>query len=401
MSTLQFHFWGQPQALRERIVECAIFGTYEGTRRELRRGLRRLLYNPAEATPAQWQELRERAHLGEQHALHPVAREAAETLRSQLEAFVHDPQATREAEAQSQALSPALAQRFTALADAYAQARTPRDRLAALVDHYPTALLPHPGTTLPKERPAGTDPARETQLGYVPGAPLETLRNLLTLGVKVGTDAPKAVTQTDVYLKVADRLDRALRNEPDRIRFMPYTKSGLLPKLREGLDAQAEQRRLRDNPTLAAGLMEMALEELQERGLIDSAPAPGDVSADTESRLRQLAHSLHTAAAQAEAHVTKMVRNAIHGIGVVARRRPSPEIGALAVRQAAQADAQGAPDAGRGRGGGGRRAALQRRAGSGDIRSGICRYPGQARRPGLTRMRVRNSFTKPMPPSGA
>ncbi len=153
MSTLQFHFWGQPQALRERIVEQAIFGTYEGTRRELRRGLRRLLYNPAEATPAQLHELRERAHLGEQHAQHPVAREAAAALRSQLEAFVNDPQATREAEAQSPALSPALAQRFTMLAEAYAQARTPRERLAALVGHYPTALLPHPGTTLPTERP--------------------------------------------------------------------------------------------------------------------------------------------------------------------------------------------------------------------------------------------------------
>lgn len=144
---------------------------------------------------------------------------------------------------------------------------------------------------------------------------METLRNLLTLGVKVGTDAPKAATQTDVYLKIAERLDRALRSEPDRIRLMPYTKNGLVKKLREGIDVPAERLLLRDNPTLAAGLMEMALEELQPLGLIDTAPAPGAVSAETASRVWQLAHALHAAAEQAEARVTGMVERAIDGIG--------------------------------------------------------------------------------------
>ncbi|MGC0016715.1 XopAD/skwp family type III secretion system effector [Ralstonia pseudosolanacearum] len=311
MSTLQFHFWGQPQALRERIAESAIFGTYEGTRRELRRGLRRLLYDPAEATPDQSQALRERARLGVEHAHHPVAREAAEALLHQLEAFSQDAHGLREPAAPPPALSPALAERFTSLAEAYTQAGTPRERLAALAEHYPTALLPHPGTALPSERPAAE------QLGYAPEAPLETLRNLLTLGVKVGTDAPKAATQTGVYLKIADRLEHALRREQDRIRLMPYTKSGLLPKLRGGFNAQAEQHRLRDNPTLAAGLMEMALEELLERRLIDGAPAPGALSADTETQLRQLAHGLHMTAAQAEAEMTALVRHAIRGIGVL------------------------------------------------------------------------------------
>ncbi|WP_409349092.1 XopAD/skwp family type III secretion system effector [Ralstonia syzygii] len=311
MSTLQFHLWGQPQALRERIAESAIFGTYEGTRRELRRGLRRLLYDPAEATPTGLQALRERARLGVEHAHHPVAREAAEILLHQLEAFSQDTHGLREPAAPPPSLSPALAQRFTSLAEAYTQAGTPRERLTALVEHYPTALLPHPGTALPSERPAAE------QLGYVPDVPLETLRNLLTLGVKVGSDAPKALTQTDVYLKIVDRLERVLRREQDRIRLMPYTKSGLLPKLRNGLNAQAEQQRLRDNPTLAAGLMEMALEELLERRLIDGAPAPGALSADTETQLRQLAHSLHMTAGQAEAQMTALVRHAIQGIGVL------------------------------------------------------------------------------------
>ncbi|MGD7413061.1 XopAD/skwp family type III secretion system effector, partial [Ralstonia pseudosolanacearum] len=85
MSTFQFHFWGQPQALRERIAEQAIFGTFEGTRRELRRGLRRLLYNPGVATPASLQALCERARLGAAHAQHPVASQVAKALQDQLD----------------------------------------------------------------------------------------------------------------------------------------------------------------------------------------------------------------------------------------------------------------------------------------------------------------------------
>ncbi|WP_175425998.1 XopAD/skwp family type III secretion system effector [Ralstonia solanacearum] len=315
MSTFQFHFWGQPQAVRERIAEQAIFGTFEGTRRELRRGLRQLLYNPAAFTPASRQALCERARLGAVHAKHPVAQQAAEILRDQLEAFVQALAAPTALAGQPQALPSALAQRFPSLAEAYAQAGTARERLEALASHYPTALLPHPGTALPEDYPDDPLALPEMQLGYVSAAPMETLRNLLTLGVKVGTDAPKAVTQTDVYLKIAERLDRALRSEPDRIRLIPYTKSGLVRKLREGIDVPTEQQLLRDNPTLTAGLMEMALEELQPLGLIDTAPAPSAVSAETASRVWRLAHALHAAAEQAEARVTGMVERAIDGIG--------------------------------------------------------------------------------------
>ncbi|WP_247709136.1 hypothetical protein [Ralstonia solanacearum] len=81
MSTLQFHFWGQPQALRERIAEYAIFGTYEGTRRELRRGVRRLLYNPAEATGVPARSCANGRAWASKHARHPVARQAAEILQ--------------------------------------------------------------------------------------------------------------------------------------------------------------------------------------------------------------------------------------------------------------------------------------------------------------------------------
>ncbi|MHA6823507.1 XopAD/skwp family type III secretion system effector [Ralstonia pseudosolanacearum] len=317
MSTLQFHLWGQPQAVRERIAEQAIFGTFEGTRRELRRGLRRLLYNPAAATPASLQALCEQARLGAVHARHPVARQAAEALQDQLEAFVQALDEQPAPAGQPQPLPSALAQRFTSLAETYARAGTARERLEALTSRYPTAQLPHPGTALPED--SADDPLAlpEPQLGYVPESPLETLRNLLTLGVKVGTDAPKAVTQTDTYLKVADRLEHALYSEPDRIHLMPYTKTGLVRKLREGIDVPAERLLLRDNPTLAAGLMEMALEELQPLGLIDAPPPPGAVSAETASRLWQLAHALHAAAEQAEARVTGMVERAAHGIGAL------------------------------------------------------------------------------------
>ncbi len=66
--------------------------------------------------------------------------------------------------------------------------------------HYPRARLPHPATILPTTPPKQPDPLAQPaplddapigQSGYVPGAPLETLHNLLTLGVKIGTDAPR------------------------------------------------------------------------------------------------------------------------------------------------------------------------------------------------------------------
>lgn len=327
-STMQFQFFGQPPALREALAESALFGTYEGTERELRRGVRALLRHPQEATPQAVEDLLQRARLGVHCACHPVARQAAEALQSHLTAFVREmhaptpplsrPPAAPEAQP---ALSEDLAQRFPSLAQACELADTPRDHLAAWVTHYPVARLPHPATTMPAGR---SDPPRDgsgRQPGHVPGAPLDTLHNLLTLGVKVGTDAPKAVTQTDLYHEIADHLDGVLRNEPDRIRLMPYTKAGVVQELRNNrFHAQANLERLRDNPTLTAGLMEMAIHELLEQGVIESTPQLRASPRETEAQLKQFARTLRAAARLAEPRMTKMIEAAIEGIGTLRGR---------------------------------------------------------------------------------
>ncbi|WP_231410149.1 hypothetical protein [Ralstonia solanacearum] len=221
-------------------------------------------------------------------------------------------------------MSDALAVLFSPLAQAYEAATTPHERLAALVTHYPRARLPHPDTALPDGRPDRPDRpgnAPGGQSGYVPGAPLETLHNLLTLGVKIGTDAPKAVTQTDLFIEVADHLDVVLSSRPDRIRIMPYTKAGVVQELRHGrFHAQANLQRLQNNPTLSAGLMEMAIQELLAHGAIEGAPQLLATPRETEARIRHCARTLHAAAQLAEPRITSMIEAAIGGIGMLRGR---------------------------------------------------------------------------------
>lgn len=152
----------------------------------------------------------------------------------------------------------------------------------------------------------------------MPGAPLETLRNLLTEAVKVGTDAPKAVTQTDLYLDIADHLEAVLRSSPERNRFMPYTKTGAVQELRQGrFHAQANMQRLRDNPTLTAGLMEMAIQELIEHGVIKGTLQSRATPQELNAQIRHCARTLHAAARLAEPRVTTAIKAAIEGIGIL------------------------------------------------------------------------------------
>ncbi|MDB0543230.1 type III effector protein skwp2, partial [Ralstonia solanacearum] len=332
-SSLQFLFFGQPPALQATLAEHALFGTYEGTERELRHGIRALLQDPREATAPRLEDLLHRADIGVRCAAHPVALEAARALRAQLQAIMRETQAapgtsspiaSPTAPPHRDTLSDALAAMFSPLAQAYEAATTPHERLAALVTHYPRARLPHPDTALPDARPDRPDRPGNApigQSGYVPGAPLETLHNLLTLGVKIGTDAPKAVTQTDLFIEVADHLDVVLRSRPDRIRIMPYTKAGVVQELRNGrFHAQANLQRLQNNPTLSAGLMEMAIQELLAHGAIEGAPQLLATPQETEAQISHCARTLHAAAQLAEPRITSMIEAAIGGIGILRGR---------------------------------------------------------------------------------
>ncbi|MGA4212269.1 XopAD/skwp family type III secretion system effector [Ralstonia nicotianae] len=408
LSTLQFLFFGQPPALQQTLAERTLFGVYEGTERELRRGVRALLRGERATTPQVMEDLLLRAGLGVQRACHPVALEVARALEAQLLEVM------REAQPPVRAVSPNTAPRapqalsggstllFAPLTQAYASATTPRERLAALVTHYPRARLPHPATILPTTPPKQPDPLAQPaplddapigQSGYVPGAPLETLHNLLTLGVKIGTDAPKAVTQTDLFLDIADHLEGTLRSSPERIRFMPYTRSGVMQELSQGrFNAQATLQRLRDNPTLAAGLMEMAIEELLAHGAIEGTPPLRTTPAETEAQLRHCARTLHAAARLVEPEITPVIKAAIEGIGALRgqahrvkteralhdklrvllhRGHPSPEDAAAMVNDALRYSVVLKPD---------------------DFAAGYAEVLGNLDRAGLIKTRVHNAF---------
>ncbi|RLM28245.1 hypothetical protein BIY29_00895 [Brenneria alni] len=345
MSVMQFQFYAQPPALHEQLATRALFGTYEGTERELRRGLQQWL-NGQKKTVAQEEDQRymrlslgqqaaqrddgsktlrqtqddllHRARAGVKYARHPLARQVAQLLLEQLEAGIKAQRTgvLTQSDSASTPLPTGVAQQFPQLAQAWESAGNPRERLTALIENYPRAMLPHTGATLSAGQMDDAADLPNGQPGYVPGAPLESLSNLLTLGAKVGTDAPKAVTQTDLFLKVADRLERVLYNEPNRIRIVPYTKGSIVHELREGdINAEANLQRLRENPTMTAGIMEMALETLIQEGRITGVPAQQDGPAQTQAQLAHFARLLHQQAIADEPRMTAIIKKAIQGVG--------------------------------------------------------------------------------------
>ena len=93
-----------------------------------------------------------------------------------------------------------------------------------------------------------------------------SLDRLLAMGTKIGTDALKSNTGTRQARRTADYL-RELYNrlyggrEPP-----PYTKL-LVRQIRDGrFDARAVLEQLKDNPTLAAQIMEKAIARLEQKG---------------------------------------------------------------------------------------------------------------------------------------
>lgn len=318
-SNLSFLFTGQPAALRDAMAETALFGLYEGTERQLRKGLRAMLDDLQPAPPQAVAELLHRAQLGVRYARHPVALEVAELIRREIAALLQERDTTLAVTRTvgPSALSEALVERFPPLAQAYRTAADAKGRLSALATLYPKALLPHAETQRPPGQMAlPSVPVDSVQSGYVPGAPMDTLRNLLALGVKVGTDAPKAVTQTALFAKVANRLDAVLRRESERTRVIPYTKAGVLQELRaDRFHPQANLQRLRDNPTLAAGLMRMAIGELLTLNLIQAGPGAHVPPQETQAQLRQVAQTLRAHARQAEGRISHLVSSAISGHG--------------------------------------------------------------------------------------
>ena len=88
---------------------------------------------------------------------------------------------------------------------------------------------------------------------------LENLHKLLSIGISMGTDAYKADTHIREFAEIADRL-RVLLRQDGAYQFIPYAKN-TAHQLRQGkqFDPQRASDALRNNPTLAAEVMDAIL----------------------------------------------------------------------------------------------------------------------------------------------
>ncbi|ATS49698.1 hypothetical protein XcfCFBP6992P_01200 [Xanthomonas citri pv. phaseoli var. fuscans] len=290
-ATLASRFMGQPDDLREAMARDMMFGIYDGIERGLRDGVRELLDEQVRdpvvlaTLRVQAREAIERAHL-------PEAREAAELLHAQLLALATDPAA----DSAAPALPEALAEVFPGLAKAYESASGVEARIHAILDNYPVCRLSH------AQFPDG-------QPGLVPGEPELTMRNLFTIAIKVGTDALKSDTGTALFAKIVEACERAEQGFAERIRNVPYSKATARAMQDGRFDPEQTRLLLQRMPSMAAGVMEDALEALQQAGWIARPQPPAErLRAVQPQDIAVQAQALLGRARQMEPQVTDMLQ---------------------------------------------------------------------------------------------
>ncbi|WP_246048900.1 XopAD/skwp family type III secretion system effector [Brenneria rubrifaciens] len=282
-------FFSQPDELRKKLAYNMMFGTYDGIDRQLRNGLNALLGNRENAPSLQTlQEIAqqdiERAHL-------PEARQALELLSQLIQQL-----AGQKTEPPSQ-IPAELAEHFPQLDQAYSQAENTPMRIEAILNNYPICRLAH------SEFPNG-------QPGLIEGHPELTMRNLFTIAVKVGTDALKSDTGTELFTHIMEKCEASLHSTPERIHHVPHTKQ-TARAIRDGhFDPEQARNTLSQIPTMAAGVMEIAVETLQQAGVLSPLPTPvTQMTAIRPQDILQNARTLNLQAVKAEPAITSMLQN--------------------------------------------------------------------------------------------
>ncbi|WP_224741217.1 shikimate kinase [Bradyrhizobium sp. 2S1] len=257
-SGLQRSFLAQSHQARRWFAERSVFGTYEGLHHELQRDIRQLL-NQEQVSAQDVEQMLDRARPEIKVADHAVAHEIAELLVTDLEAWAAslDEQVLVETVESARdtklTVSPALAELFPDLAETYPAATHPRDRIQAVLDNYPPRISPRPD-------------------GYSADDLVQSASNLLSLGIKVGTDAFKSDTSVQLFMKKSQGLQRLLQQTPG-LKSVPYVKS-MATTLNHGMfNVDTTLEDLKDNPTLAASIMEASINLAAEQGIL---PRPFD-----------------------------------------------------------------------------------------------------------------------------
>ncbi|WP_420969587.1 XopAD/skwp family type III secretion system effector [Bradyrhizobium sp. B120] len=304
---LQRGFLAQSHEARQWFAERAIFGTYEGIHHELKQDIRRLL-EQEQVSAQNVQDTLEKVRHEIELADHPVAREMAELLLTELDAWSArlDEQilpeqpllkagaSVREAQL---AMSPRLCELFPELAETYPATAQPRDRVQLLVDRYPARIDPRPD-------------------GYNPHDLVHSANNLLSLGIKVGTDAHKSDTGAYIFMRKSEHLQSLLQHTPG-LKSVPYTKS-MAATLNQGLfDVDATLEDLKDNPTLAASVMQASIKLAAGRGILPESKGRGlaaDDSATTITLTREQAAQraqMEATRAQAEERAITLMADSV------------------------------------------------------------------------------------------
>jgi hypothetical protein len=153
--------------------------------------------------------------------------------------------------------------------------------------------------------------------GYDPKDLNQSLQNFLSLGIKVGTDAYKSDTGAFDFKRKADRLRSLFAQAPNLLR-VPYAKAAARSLHAGKLDPEDDRRILRDNPTLAGGVMEAGLDLAEQHNLLARASLPGDHpdaawerTADANAR----AQALHTQARAQEPAITRTLSGIAENLG--------------------------------------------------------------------------------------
>jgi gas vesicle protein len=260
-STAMTRFLSQPDAIREAMARDMMFGTYDGVQRELHDDLLDLLETESFAV-SKLAPLLEMTASGIDQAHEPEAREAAELLHGELKSLGAELEAAGDLSSATEGapLAEGLASRFGNLALAYRAAATTLERIEAILENYPVCKL------------HASQFAATRQPGYVPGNPELTMRNLLTMSVKMGTDSIKAYANTTLGMKIIQQYEWVERDYEERVRSVPHGKT-TAQKIYAGTFRTDQALDTLDRiPTMAAAVMARSTRRLMESNL---APEPG------------------------------------------------------------------------------------------------------------------------------
>ena len=140
------------------------------------------------------------------------------------------------------------------------------------------------------------------------------MRNFLSLSSMAGTDAAKADTRPELYLKIIqDKFEPALFSSKGVNLDVPYMKVLADQLYNDRFFPEDALIQLEPNPTLQAGIMEISIKLLCKYGVLTKSPK-GVVQQSTDQQLAQAAEGLITKAHDRAESFTPMLRSVLEEI---------------------------------------------------------------------------------------